>query len=127
MIYIIIDIIFNYAYSFLFINKYGIIHLDNKSTAIYTTPYDIKLFGKLFLVDIMFEFSKNNSDKNYAIRNAYGAKNMFNKKKLMNDNNVKFFKSMVNKFLNCPYISKNIRDKIKNDFKLLFSPNISFK
>ena len=45
-------IIFNYAKSFIFLNKYGIIHLENKSTASYIIPYDIKLFGEIYLADI---------------------------------------------------------------------------
>ena len=63
-------IIFNIAKSFKFIHKYGIIHLENKSTASYAMSKDIKLFGEIFFVDILYDFSKNNSDKNCAV---YGA------------------------------------------------------
>ena len=41
-------IIFNIAQSFRFIHKYGIIHLNNRSTASYTKPAQIKLFGVIF-------------------------------------------------------------------------------
>ena len=69
-------IIFNYAKSFIFINKYGIIHLVNNSTASYSMPDDIKLFGELFFVDVLYDFSKNNSDKNFAVMRAYNIRNI---------------------------------------------------
>ena len=41
-------IIFNIAKSFLFIHKYGIIHLHNKSTASFTMRKDIILFNLFY-------------------------------------------------------------------------------
>lgn len=49
--------IFNLAKSFTFIHKYGIIHFHNKITASYSISNDIKLFGEIFFVDIIYDFS----------------------------------------------------------------------
>ena len=70
-------IIFNVAKSFLFIHKYGIIHLHNKTTASFTMGKDIKLFGELFLLDIIYNLSKNRKNKYYAIMGAYRIKRRF--------------------------------------------------
>jgi hypothetical protein len=71
-------IIFNLAQSFKFIHKYGIIHLHNNSTASFSMGNDILLFGEIFLIDIIYDFTKNNSDKNYAVMGAYQIKKVFN-------------------------------------------------
>ena len=55
----IIFIIFNYAQSFKFINKYGIIHICSISTASHQQPKKNKLFGELFLLNVIFDFSNN--------------------------------------------------------------------
>ena len=115
-------IIFNYAKSFIFLNKYGIIHLDNKSTASYTIPYDIKLFGEIYLADIIYEFSKNNSDKNYAVKSAYGLRNKFKRNDAMkNKTNLLYYKSLLNKLLKSQYISKKYKNKIRINLKSFLS------
>ena len=112
-------IIFNVAKSFIFINKYGIIHLLSNSTASFSMPNDIKLFGKIFLVDVLYDFSKNNSDKNYAIMSAYAASKKFTNF-FVNDTNIIYFKSILNKFIKSPYYSTELKNKIVRDFKNFF-------
>ena len=109
-------IIFNCAKSFIFINKYGIIHLVNNSTASFSMNNDIKLFGEIFLVDVLYDFSKNNSDKNYALMTAYNIKNKF-ENLFANDTNIIYFKSILNKFLKSQYLSFEVKNKIIIDFK----------
>ena len=113
-------VIFNLAQSFIFIHKYGIIHLNDLSTATYTMPTSIKLFGELFLIDIIFDFSKNNSDKNYAVLASYEVKRTFQIKKYMNNSNLNYFKSILKKILNCQYITDTNKNKIKVDFETFF-------
>ena len=55
----IVFIIFNIAQSFKFIHKYGIIKVLNISNASNTQPKSNKLFGELFLLNIIFDFSRN--------------------------------------------------------------------
>ena len=93
-------IIFSIAQSFIFIHKYGIIHLNNLSTASYSMPEDIRIFGEIFFVDILYEFLKNNTDKNYAVMALYYVKKYFNIDKYCNNiDNLNYFKSIK------PYIS----------------------
>ena len=63
-------IIFTIARSFTFVHKYGIIHLHNTSTASYSLPENIRLYGELYFADIIYEFS-NNKNKKYAINQLY--------------------------------------------------------
>ena len=84
-------IIFNLAQSFKFIHKYGIIHLHNNSTASFSMGNDILLFGEIFLIDIIYDFTKNNSDKNYAVMGAYQIKKVFNITQFINNTNLFFF------------------------------------
>ena len=60
-------IIFNIAKSFKFVNKIGYVHVKRKISASYTQNINNKLFGELFFLDVMFDFSKNTSDKNYVV------------------------------------------------------------
>jgi len=114
-------IIFNIAQSFTFIHKYGIIHLNNISTASYRMSKEIKLFGEIFFVDILYDFSKNNSDKNYAVFGAYNAKKNFKIDKFVNNTNLIYFKFILIKILNSQYISIENKIKIQNDFKSFFN------
>ena len=109
-------IIFNIAKSFLFIHKYGIIHLHNKSTASFTMRKDIQLFGRLFLIDIIYNLSKNRKNKYYAIMGAYKIKRGFRLEKT----NLAYFKSIINTFLKDKYNSAKLKNKIKKDFQAFF-------
>ena len=62
----IIFVIFNIAKSYKYVRKYGIFHIEAPFCASYTQNNDQKTFGEIFLMDIVYEFSKNTSDKNYA-------------------------------------------------------------
>ena len=59
-------IIFNIAKSFKYIHKYGILHFKSTRTASFIQPIEHKIFGETFFLEVIFEFSKNNSDKNLA-------------------------------------------------------------
>lgn len=113
-------IIFNIAGSFSFIDKFGIIHLHNKSTASFTMGYDIKLIGEIFLLDIIFNFSKYNSNKDYVIMGAYYVKKIFRIRKFINNTNLVYFKSILNKIINDKYFSIKIKNKIRKDFHTFF-------
>ena len=112
-------IIFNIAKSFLFIHKYGIIHLHNKSTASFTMNKNIKLFGEIFLLDTIYNLSKNNKNKYYAVLGAYDIKRRYTMKKFFNKNNTNlvYFKSILNTFLKDKYISAKFKNKIIKDFQ----------
>ena len=113
-------IIFSLAKSFIFVHIYGIIHLNNFSTASFSMPNKILLFGEIFFVDILYDFLKNNDDKNYAVMGVYHVKRMFKINKFFNSTNLIYLKSILNKIINCQYISKENKEKIRNDFKTFF-------
>ena len=113
-------VIFTIAKSFIFMHKYGIIHLNSKSTSSFKIHRDIKLFGEIFLADIIYDFSKNNKDKNYAVNAAYHAKRFFRIKNFVNNTSLVYLKALLNKFLKSKYISHRNKIKIKIDFKSFF-------
>jgi glycosyltransferase involved in cell wall biosynthesis len=68
----ILFIIFNLAKSFKYIYKYGILHFKGNITSSLTQSIDTKIFGEIFFLDILYTFSKNNTeDKNLIVGQAY--------------------------------------------------------
>ena len=113
-------VIFSIASLFKFVHIYGIIHLINNLTASFTQSSNIKLFGELYLLDIIFDFSRNTSDKNFAVEYAINIKNTFRIKEFKHDINLIYFQSILKKFLKSLYITKRNKEKIKKDFETFF-------
>ena len=101
---IIIFIIFNISKSFKYIKKYGIIHFISNSTASVTLSINQKIFCDIFFLYVIFKFSKNNYDKNYAIYYFLNNKRFFYK--FMTKRNRLFLKSILIKIFNNQYIEK---------------------
>ena len=112
-------IIYNIAKSLKFVRKYGIFHIKASSCATFTQSSDIKTFGEIFLTDIIFDFSKNNSDKNYAAYQALTQikRKFFNVQK--NKQNSDYLKKVLNKLYNCKYISKKNKNTLKEKYKTI--------
>ena len=108
-------IIHKVAQSYKFVNKYGIIHFNSFKTASHTQSYNIKYFGLLFLLDIIFDFSKNNANKNSAVYFALYLKNHFNIKSF-GGKNLLYLKYILKKIINCKYINKINKEKLKINF-----------
>ena len=100
-------IIFNIAQSFKFIHKYGIIHICSNSSASNIQPKKNKLFGELFLLNILFDFSKSN-DKNLIV--FFRIKIIKNSSKLKEYRNLSFLKFILKKILKCKFV-KDINKK----------------
>ena len=83
----IIFVIFNIAKSFKFVDKYGLIHLVSRITASFTQPKNNKFFGEIFLLDVIFDFSKNNTSKDLAIYYALYIKRLHRLNKIENNKN----------------------------------------
>ena len=109
----IVFVIFNTASSFKFVRKYGIFHIEAPFCASYTQPDDKKTFGEIFLMDTVYEFSKNTSDKNYAAYQALDSakRPFFNVEH--NKKNSNFLQRVLKKILENDYIS----EKNKNDVR----------
>ena len=110
-------IIFNLAKSFKYIHKYGILHFKSTKTASFIQPIEHKIFGETFFLEVIFEFSKNNSDKNLAAEQIIYMERQYNITKNYNiTDNIKI-KSIINKILNCQYITKLNKRKIEHIFR----------
>ena len=113
-------IIFNLAKSFKYVHKYGIAHFLGKNTASNRQRIDSKIFGDVFFLDIIFDFSRNNTeDKNLIIGQAlyilYKYKK-YNITKFNTDINSIYFKSVLNKIFHSKYLNKLNKRKLKGLF-----------
>ena len=114
-------ILFNMAESFRYILKYGIFKYYGKNNASVKMSNTHKLFGKLFLLDIIFDFSKNDFKiKKFAVYKAIGIRNspFF---KYLNKINIKYLKLILRKLLSCPYINNKDKIILKINFKNFFN------
>ena len=110
-------IIFNIAESFIFIHKYGILHLISSLTASSLQPINNKFFGELFLLDIIFDYSKNNEDKIYSVYAALYIMNSYYKdKSIINKFNLSYLNSIIFKIKSSKYISKNNKNILTEKF-----------
>lgn len=113
-------ILFNFAQSFIFIRKYGIVHWLNGSTATFVQPNNVRLFGDLYVLDVLYDFSKN-EDKNYAVTLAYGIKRSYRVNQFHNNTNLIFFRSIIQKLSNSPYITNENKQRINRDFSFFLT------
>ena len=114
-------IIFNIAQSFKYVNKIGYIHIRRNSSASYKQNINRKLFGELFFLDVMFDFSKNNSDKNFAVSYSFYLKNRYKLNQYTNNTNYNYLKFILNKIIESQFITTENKQKIKNSFKSFFN------
>ena len=97
-------IIFNLAESFKYIHKYGILHFKSTKTASFIQPIEHKLYGEVFFLDVIFEFSKNNTDKNLAVEQILFMEKQFNLNNNYNNPNYVKLKSIIRNILKRQYI-----------------------
>ena len=117
----ILFIIFNLAKSFKYIYKYGILHFKGNITSSFTQSIDTKIFGEIFFLDILYTFSKNNTeDKNLIVGQAFYIYNRYNISSYLNTSNRFYLKSTLIKIINCNYLSNLNRRKIKKLFRSFF-------
>jgi glycosyltransferase involved in cell wall biosynthesis len=114
-------IIFNVAESYIFIYKYGILHMSSPSTASSTQPINNNFFGLLFWIEILFDFSKNNKDKNYSVLAALYIINEFYKdKSAISQNNLIYLKNIINKINESKYINEKYKYILQKKSKYFF-------
>ena len=104
-------IIFNIAQSFIFIHKYGIYHLISPLSATSLQPINNKLFGLLFLLDIIFDYSSNNEVRKYSVFAALYIMKYYHKDKpIINMNNLVYLKNIIFKIKKSKYIDENYKN-----------------
>ena len=59
----------------------------------------------------MFDFSKNNSDKNFVVNEALFIKRTYKINNYSNNTNNKYLKTILNKIVNCPFITGKNKKK----------------
>ena len=112
----ILFIIFNISKNFKQVNKYGILHFKGNLTSSFTQSNYTKIYGEIFFLDIIFDFSRNNSEiKNLIVGQALYIKNRYKIKKF-NDSIIVYLKSVLNKIHNCKHLSKLNRRRLKKVF-----------
>jgi glycosyltransferase involved in cell wall biosynthesis len=115
-----IFIIFNLANSYIFVNIYGIFHLLSRITYTFILNKEHKMFAEIYLLDIMIDFLKENKKyKKLAVLKAY---DIFNKIRVykLNEVNKNYLKMILQKIIDCKYISQNDKIKVKGKFSQFF-------
>ena len=93
----------------------------SEKTACFTQPDDNKMFGEIFLLDIMFDFSNNDfKGKHLLVGKSLEIRNydFFN---LFNESNVKYLDYVLKKIINSKYLTiedKNIIRQNYSEFNL---------
>ena len=107
------------AKSYKFIKKYGIFHYIGKTTTTNKVRNDIKIYGNLFFLDAIFDFSHENyKGKKYSVEMI--KKRIFiNLNEISDDRNCRYLKATLNKMLSCEYISLEDKKVIKKNLDIL--------
>ena len=109
--------IFNLAKNFKYVYKYGILHYKSKSTATFRQSNDIKIFGEIFFLDIIYDFSSNTPEnKNLIVGQAIYIQDRYNISIFSNDSNSYYLKYVLNKIIKFIYLSKSNIRKLKKIF-----------
>ena len=115
---IMVFLLYKFANSFKFIGKYGIYHLISNKSASFKLSKDHILFCKIYLLDILFIFTKNDINEKKIV--TYYLFFIFDKHFLskipLNNENRMYFKVVLKKILESEFILSNDKDKIKKMF-----------
>ena len=118
-------VIFNLAKTFKYVYKYGIAHFKGKATASETQSINTKIFGDIFFLDIIFDFSKNNTEyKNLIVGQAIYIYKRYHFNKFKNDTNSFYLKFVLNKIINCKYLNKLNKRKLNKLFNSFLTNHI---
>ena len=110
-------VLFKFAESYKFIEKYGLFHYVARTTASNTQPQAKKFFGELYFFDLIFDFSDNDmKGKKYAYLKALQLR-YSNEFTLGDERNVMFLKAILKKIFNCEYITEEDKKNIKKAYK----------
>lgn len=115
-------IIFSIAESFIYVQKYGILHITSLKTASFIQPINNKFYGELFLAEIIFDFTEKNKDKNYSVYMILNSiKSYIKFKSIINKHNLKYFSEIIFKLIKSRYISKLNKFQLINSFHNFYS------
>lgn len=110
-------ILFNLAESYRYITIYGIFCYNRKNSASNIIADSHKLFGEIFFLDVIFDFTKNNlENKKFTVYKAIQMRNnqYFNS---LNKINIKYLFIVLKKIFSCKYINDEDKNILKKNFK----------
>ena len=115
-------IIFKLAKSFKYTNKYGLVHFKGRNTASSTQSINSRIFGDIFFLNIMLDFSSNNTkEKNLIVGQLFYIYKRYNYFKFNNDTNSYLLKNVISKIIaRDKFLNKLNKRKIKKIFKSFF-------
>ena len=116
----IIFLIFKIAKSFLYVHKYGMAHFKGNTTTTFTQPIESRIYGDIFFLDLIFDFTKN-KDKNLVVGQAIYIYKRYNFNKFINDRNSIYLRFVLNKIIKCEYLNELNRRKITKIFSEFFT------
>ena len=117
---IMILVIFKFANSFIFINKYGIVHMENYITTTYILDYELKLISEIQLLEIIMDFVDDTKKlKKLAVSKALLLKAM-NIIPNLNLTNRLYFKKVLIKIMNSNFSNNDDRIKINAAFNISY-------
>ncbi len=114
-------VLFSLAKSYKYIKKYGIFHYLSRSTASNTLRYDDKLFGEIFFLDLLYDFTENNFIRKKYVVDKVKEMRYDKYYNIYNENNNKYLKGVLSKILNCEFISEKDKNNIKDLYKDLLN------
>ena len=119
----IVFVLFNTAKSYIFLNLFGIFRLKAETTTTHKLDSVHKFLSYIFYLNILFDFSKNDSeDKSYVVQYALG----FSLKRInkLEMKNKIYFNSILKKMIQSPFISEEYKNKIKDKFQTILRISI---
>ena len=108
-------VISNVAQSYKFIDKFGLFHFVIKSSSGEALSKNGRMFGEIFLLNIIFDFSKNIYKKSSIYKLIEIRKLKYFT--LSNKKIKKYFKTVMKKIMNCIYIKEKFKIKIRKLYK----------
>ena len=113
----IVFVLFNTADSFAYLNIFGIFHIVTNTTTTFQLSKNQILLTKIYYLGILFDFSRNDFiTKNFVAK--YSLKSSFEKINNLDYNEQLIFFSSIKKIINCKFVSKKYKNKIKEKFYL---------
>ena len=109
---IIVFIIFSISKSMKIINKHGIIHYIYRTSSSRTRKLFYKSQCNIYLLDILFRFSKNNNSKNLCVQYFIRNKNFI--KRYSSKEDIENLIQILNKIMNDKFITEKNKQFLKN-------------
>jgi glycosyltransferase involved in cell wall biosynthesis len=110
--------LFKYAQSYKFIHRFGIFHYMSKTTATNTRPDIENIYSDIFVLDMMFDFSDNNTKcKKFIVDRALEI-STDRKLQIYCEKTALLIKAVLKKMCECEYISEEDKNKLKESYNI---------